>query len=369
MSARRIAALALTGALLAGGTGAAIAAVSKDDRSEAEQAVLDNAAKRLNVTPGQLRDALSQAQDAQLDQAVKDGKLTQKQADAIKAERKAGGHVLGGPGLAGPGGPGFGPGPGGPGFGHGPFGKILGLRGEVMPDLANALGISDEQLRTQLRAGKSIADIAKAQGKSLDDVRASLKADAKTALDKAVKDGDLTQKQADDLLDHIDGMLAHLGDAGPLRLRGGAPGTPSPHGRGLRGFGAAGPIGDVFGHLAEALGISDEQLRTQLRAGKSIADIAKAQGKSLDDVRASLKADAKTALDKAVKNGDLTQKQADDLLDHVGPALSHLGDAQPKLFHFRGPRGGGPVPSLRPGGFVPGSEDPPAITPAGSVFS
>jgi predicted transcriptional regulator len=366
MSARRIAALALTGALLAGGTGAAIAAVSKDDRSEAEQAVLDNAAKRLNVTPDQLRDALSQAQDAQLDQAVKDGKLTQKQADAIKADRKAGGHVLGGPGI---GGPGFGHGRGGPGFGHGAFGKILGLRGEVMPDLAKALGISDEQLRTQLRAGKSIADIAKAQGKSLDDVRASLKADAKTALDKAVKDGDLTQKQADDLLDHIDEMLAHIGDAGPRLFRGGGPGKPFFRGHGLPAFGAAGPVGDIFGHLADALGISDAQLRTQLRAGKSIAAIAKAQGKSLDDVRASLKADAKTALDKAVKNDDLTQKQADDLLDHVDEALSHLGDAQPKRFHFRGPRGGGPVPLLRPGGFVPGSEDSPALTPAGSVFS
>jgi uncharacterized protein (DUF433 family) len=257
MSARRIAALALTGALLAGGTGAAIAAVSKDDQGKAEQAVLDDAAKRLNVTPEQLRDALSRAQDAQLDQAVKDGKLTQQQADAIKAKRKASGHVLGGPGFGGPGfrGPGFGHGFGGPGFGHGAFGKALGLRGAVMPDLAKALGITDEQLRTQLRDGKSIADIAKAQGKSLDDVRASLKADAKTALDKAVKDGVLTQKQADDLIDHVD------------------------------------------------------------------------------------------------------------------EALTHLGDARPRLFRFRGPRGGGPVPFMRPGEYVPGSQDAPGLPPAGSVFS
>src|SRR5690349_1255091 len=122
--------------------------------------------------------------------------------------------------------------------------------------------------------------------------------------------------------------------------------------------------------LAKALGISDQQLRTQLRDGKSIADIAKAQGKSLDDVRASLKADATTALDKAVKNGDLTQKQADELASHLDEALSHLGDARPKLFRFRGgPRGGGPVPFMRPGGFVPGSEDAPDPTPTGSVFS
>jgi polyhydroxyalkanoate synthesis regulator phasin len=204
MSARRIAALALTGGLLAGGTGAAIAAVSKDDGKKAEQAVLDDAAKRLNVTPEKLRDALSAAQDAQLDQAVKDGKLTQKQADAIKARRKQSGRVLGGP---------FG---GRPGFrGHGP-----GFERRVMifPDLAKALGMTRAQLFEQLRDGKTIAEIAKAKGKSLDDVRAAVKADAKERADKAVKDGDLTQQQADDLLAHLDKALEHLGDARPPML-------------------------------------------------------------------------------------------------------------------------------------------------------
>ena len=229
MSARRIAAIALAGGLLAGGTGAAIAAVTKDDGNKAEQAVLDDAAKRLNVTPEKLREALSAAQDAQLDQAVKDGVLTQKQADAMKAWRKQSGRVLGGP---------F----GGPRGFRGP-GPDSGLhRGGIVLDLAKALGITRQQLDEQVRAGKSVADIAKAQGKSLDDVRAAVKADAKQRADKAVKDGDLTQAQADELLSHLDDALTHLGDApGPMFRHGhregppdmrpggfapGAPGTP-----------------------------------------------------------------------------------------------------------------------------------------------
>jgi transposase-like protein len=209
MSARRIATFALTGALLAVGTGAAIAAVTKDDGKKAEQAVLDDAAKRLGVTPEKLRDALAAAQDAQLAQAVKDGKLTQKEADAITERRKQSGRVLSGPS----GGP--------PGFrGRGPgFGPHPGARGAIVVDLAKALGITRAQLHEQLRDGKSVADIAKAHGKSLDDVRASLKADAKRRADQAVKDGDLTQAQADELLSHLDDALAHLGEAPPMGRR------------------------------------------------------------------------------------------------------------------------------------------------------
>lgn len=216
MSARRIAALALTGALVAGGTGAAIAAVSKDDDKRTEQAILDDAAERLDVTPEKLRDALSAAHDAQLDQAVKDGDLTRRQADAIRERRKRSGRVLGGP-FGGPGGlhRAFGP--------HG--GTHRGLRGIVFPNLAKALGISRAELREQLRDGKSIADIAKAQGTSLGDVRSALKADAKTRLDKAVEDGDLTRSQAARLLEHLDVALEHLDESArlPRRMHRGGP--------------------------------------------------------------------------------------------------------------------------------------------------
>jgi uncharacterized protein (DUF433 family) len=223
MGARRIAVIALTGALVAGGTGAAIAAVTRDNAKKTEQAVLDDAAKRLNVTPEKLREALAAAQDAQIDQAVKDGMLTQKQADAIKAARKQSGRVLG-PLGGGPDKRFFGQGPGG----RGPHGFAFGSGGGLIDDLADALGTTPAKLFAQLRAGTSIADVAKANGKSLDDVRSALKAAAKTRLDKAVASGDLTQKQADTILDRVDEHLKDLESGrvlGPYghRHRGGKP--------------------------------------------------------------------------------------------------------------------------------------------------
>ena len=214
MSSRKIAALALSGVLLAGGTGAAIAAATRDD-GQGEQKILDDAAQRLGVTPQKLHDALRAAQDAQLDKAVADGKLTKEQGDAIKARRKQSGRLFGRP-LAGP-----------HGMRHGPrFGAHADARGAILLDLADALGITRRQLREQLRDGRSVADIAKAQGKTLGDVRASVRADAKRRLDKAVKGGDLTRAQADRMLARLDKGLDHLGERLPRmkpRLHGGGP--------------------------------------------------------------------------------------------------------------------------------------------------
>ena len=152
---KRIAAIVSAVAVVAAGTGAAFATTVKEDGGGPEQAIIDNAAKRLNVSPGDLRNALGSALDDQLDQAVKDGKLTQEQADAIKQRRKEHGSVLGiGPRLH--------------HRGHGP--GLFGLR-ESIDEVATALGTTPAKLREQLQDGKTIADIAKANGKDLADVK------------------------------------------------------------------------------------------------------------------------------------------------------------------------------------------------------
>jgi hypothetical protein len=192
---KRIIVASATAAAVVAGSAGAIAATNQDKGKQAEQAVLDDAAKRLNVAPAELRDALAKAQDAQLDQAVKDGTLTQQQADAIKARRKQDGRVLGGGGR--------GPGGAGRGFGHHGGGP-----GGLIDPAAKALGLSSQELATRLRAGKTLADIAKTENKDLADVKAAVKKAATEQLDAAVKAGRLTDAQRDaevaELDEHID---------------------------------------------------------------------------------------------------------------------------------------------------------------------
>ena len=222
MRRSRIAALTAAGALAAAGTGVAVATTTSDDAKQREDAVLADAAKRLDVQPSELRDALSQAEDAQLDADVKAGRLTQEQADAIKQHRDEEGTVLGGGGPrwhgAGPGrhddhGPGF-------GFRHRGGGPI-----ELFDAAAKALGISRDELTDRLRDGKSLAEIAKAEGKSLDDVRDAVKAKLKARFDKAVEDGHLTREQADEMLSHASRFLE---DLGRFELPKPPPGAPAP---------------------------------------------------------------------------------------------------------------------------------------------
>jgi hypothetical protein len=220
----------VSAAVLAAGAGAggAIAASSGNDAKKTEQSVLDDAAKRLNVTPEALRSALGAAEDAQLDQAVKDGKITQQQADAIKAERAKDGRVLGGPGAGGrPGGPG---GWGGHGHGPGDHGGPGPGGPAVLDAAATALGLKAADLRTKLEAGNSIADVAKDQGKDIAAVKSAIKDAVTKQLDADVTAGRLTAAQRTEELAELDQHLDDLVNRTPPKA-------------GERGAGAAGHPG------------------------------------------------------------------------------------------------------------------------------
>ena len=231
MKVRRLAVITAAGLTVAGGALAAIAASAGDAGKRAEDNVIAEAARDLDVSPGKLREALSDARAAQLDReldrAVKAGDLTRRQADEIKARHEHSGRVLGlGPGR-GHGGPGRGHGfpGGGPGFpGRPPLG------GGPLDDVAKALGISRAKLFSELRGGKTLSEIAKARGKSLDEVKKDAAASAKERLDEAVKEGELTEKQAKAMLDHLEEHLDHLEEhldhLGSARAFGPPPGGP-----------------------------------------------------------------------------------------------------------------------------------------------
>ena len=209
---------------------------------------------------------------------------------------------------------------------------------------SKVLGITEAELKTELVAGKSISDVAKAKNIDHAKVKAALLAEVKAHIDAEVAAGKHTAAEGvaklADMTSRIDTMLTTAG----LPARG-------PHGKG----GHEGKGGGKFmsATLATTLKLTQEELKTQLHSGKSIADVAKAQSVDIADVKTVLTSDFTAHLAEEVTSGKHTQAEADaklaefktnldTMVNRVGPAGGMKGEGRgPGGRHGHGPMGQG----------------------------
>jgi lipoate-protein ligase A len=199
---------------------------------------------------------------------------------------------------------------------------------------AEALGIPEDDLREALRDGQTIAEVAEAQDVDPQAVIDALVADATARIDEAVADGDLDADEAEEIKADLPERITDLvnGEGFPV-------GPGFRHGRG-------------FAHLdldvaAEALGISEDDLRDALRDGQTIAEVAEAQDVDPQAVIDALVADATTRIDEAVADGDLDADEAEEIKADLPERITDLVNGEGLRF---GPGFGGPgFPHDRPG--------------------
>lgn len=177
----------------------------------------------------------------------------------------------------------------------------------LMTAAATHIGISAADLRAQLAAGKSLADIAVANGKTRDGLIAALVAAEQTS---------------------ISTLVDQKGTANS-----GGPGNGGP-GLGGRGFGF-GAQGDPLAAAATVLGTTTADLRTKMQGGQTLAQIATTAGKTRDALIQALVADAKTKIEQAKTDGKVTSDQATQL-------ETGLTDRMTKLVDSTEPAGRGP---------------------------
>jgi len=316
-------------------------------------------AEALGISVEELQSAHEAAQAAAVQAAVESGELTEEQASLMQA--------------------------------------LQTLKGYVDPQVltAEALGITVEQLKAAREDDKSLRDLMDELGISKNEFQTAVKEAREASFQKAVKDGVITQEQADLLQSSKpDG---EPGDRGDFRGRDG----PDLLGRGVK----------MDSYLAEALGISVEELQaarekasaaamedavksgevseeqaSQMQArqalrnyidpgiltakalgvtfeelqaaredGKSPRDLMDELGISPEDFRTAMQEAYKAAVQQAVDDGVITQEQADLILN------TEAGFGQGGLGMF--PRSGG---QGRPGGpgFPPGQRKPGGIDSA-----
>ena len=85
----------------------------------------------------------------------------------------------------------------------------------------------------------------------------------------------------------------------------------------------------VWASLAETLGLTPDELSAQLTAGQTLAQIAEAQGISQEQLTTAHQAAATEALKQAVADGVLTQAQADQMIARMSAngatMFAHMG--------------------------------------------
>ena len=167
------------------------------------------------------------------------------------------------------------------------------------------------------QGGRYTELLAQKLGISVEQLQAARKAARDQLIDDAVAQGRITAEQ---------GAQLKLLEPGSGRLKG-------------LGRDVAGVVKNVIEAAAGVIGITSDELKTELQAGKSLAQVASERGVSRDQLKSGLSTELKSRIEQAVQNGRLTRAQA-DLLN--GGLDAHLDGAVDRTWPQGGAKGARP---------------------------
>ena len=177
---------------------------------------------------------------------------------------------------------------------------------------AEAIGIGEDELRAALEDGRSIAQVAATNDVEVQTVIDAMVAAATERLEAAIAE--------------LPDRMAEVVEREGLPDRG--PGGP-----------ARGHFGAGLDAAAEAIGIESEELRTALRDGSTIAEVAEANDVDVQTVIDALVGATEAHLDEAVDSGRLTEEQAATLRAALPERIEAMVNGEGPLG-----AGGGPPP-------------------------
>jgi hypothetical protein len=183
-----------------------------------------------------------------------------------------------------------------------------GGRGPILRVVTAYLGVTRQQLRADLRSGETLAQIANAQGKSVSGLEQAIEAAVRSRLGQAVAAGKITSQREQLILSRLPARLDKLvGSSHPSAL--------------IR---LALLRRGVIRVSAAYLGLTPQELRSQLGAGKTLAQVANEQGKTASGLEQAIETAVKARLDKAVALGRITSEREQLILSRLPARLDRL---------------------------------------------
>jgi transposase-like protein len=168
---------------------------------------------------------------------------------------------------------------------------------------ATTIGVSPEELATQIRGGKTVAAVAGEHNVDPAGVVNAVVAALNQRIDQAAAGGKIDADRAATAKEKVPDLANRFVNETKSKRSG--------EGRRHRVF------GEALSAAAKEIGVSEDGLKQALKEGKSIAQVAKEHDKSADDVVDAIVKKATSAIDQAVKDGKLDSKKADEIKQKV----------------------------------------------------
>jgi len=187
--------------------------------------------------------------------------------------------------------------------------------------LAQALGVSVEQLEAALEEQRSVRELANARGMGITQLRSASSKAYRRIILRAQVEGLLTPDKANRLLacelNEVDLLSECLRSAGDYKER-------------------------LHAAAAETLQISVTDLETAFGQGQTLRQLAEAHGVDIAEIRSAMKNVHQEQIRQAVDNGEINQVQAEQLKEHftLAPWLTEdePRDAVPLRIDLEGSR-------------------------------
>lgn len=159
-------------------------------------------------------------------------------------------------------------------------------------EIAKILGIDQDTLKSELKSGKTLAQIAVKKGINTNALTQKIQSLMDANIDKAVQSGKLTADKAAKI-------KATTAQRASAMVNGKWHGNKGPK-----------EILGIRNQISVILGVDASALKTELKGGKSLAEIAQAKGISTTELVKKIKTAVNANIDQAVKEGKISPDQA-----------------------------------------------------------
>lgn len=188
-------------------------------------------------------------------------------------------------------------------FGRGHKGGKFGGNVDKAQIIADAIGISVEDVEAAFEEGTSLEELAEANGTTVEAVKEAIYNSMVDQINQAVEDGDISQEQADMVLERLElkQLVSQVIDKDALKQV-----------------------------AADTIGVSVEELETA-KENRGLSELLEENNVTKEEVKEAMQAAKEEMIDQAVEDGTITAEQGEQLKE---------GRSCGKFGFGRGRRGG-----------------------------